>query len=139
MSGYGELRPDQWALIQGLNDRVGDLEAGCPPFIVPDGSEAGSLDEFQNGWDHAVNLFGSSEFERWGYRICDGGLEFQGHLAGGDTGTVAFTLPAGYLIFAGNPTFLTDIVDPDTGDFTVARVEIDMGSGDVTIVWPATV
>ena len=119
------LRPDEFDLLQGLNVRTTGLEQGCPPFNEP------SSDQFQNGWDHA-----GPPYEQWGYRICDGQLEFKGHLLPGSSGTVAYTLPADYRIMAGNPSWPTDIVSG--GGFSIARIVIDMNTGEITILFPAT-
>jgi hypothetical protein len=61
-------------------------------------------------------------------------LEFRGHITGGATDTVAFTLDPDYLFLAGDVTFLTDVID--SGVPTAARVYIDMGTGDVTVSFP---
>lgn len=119
------LRPDAFDILNDHRKRLDDIEAGCPPFFEPDSST------FQNGWDWA-----GTPFERWGYRICDGALEFKGHLFGGASGTVCYTLPANYRIFIGDLSDLTDLGDGAGSIGSTARIYIDMTSGDITLTFP---
>lgn len=119
------FRPDAYDILGQHTDRIRALEGGCPPFIVPDNPD------FENGWTHA-----GPPYELWGYRVCDGQLEFKGHLLPGSSGTVAYTLPLSHCIFPGDPTWLTDIVSG--GGFAIARVYVDMYTGEITITYPAS-
>lgn len=86
----------------------------------------------QNSWTAAGGSYGPVAFRRYGGDI----LEFRGHLKGGLTGTVAFTLPRPYWPTY-NRSFTTDI-DSGAGLFTLARVLISAADGTVTIYFPVT-
>lgn len=119
------FRDDQWDILSQHQEKIRRLEQGCPPFITPPD------DQLQNGWTHA-----GDPYELWGFRVCDGQLEFRGHLMPGTSGTVCYTLPADYRIFLKNPSWLTDIVFG--GGFAVARIYVDMTTGTITITFPAS-
>jgi hypothetical protein len=118
------FRDDEWDVLSSHATRINRLEQGCPPFVSPPNSQ------LDNGWTQA-----GDPFEQWGYRVCDGQLEFRGHLLPGASGTICYTLPGDYRIFLKTPTWLTDIVF--AGGFTVARIVVNMTTGDITIFYPA--
>lgn len=118
------FRPSEISVLNEHQQRLNDLEAGCPPFVEPASAD------FENGYDHA-----GFPYELWGYRICDGGLEFKGHLMPGTSGSTAFTFSYQYLIFPGDVSFLTDIVNG--GSFSVARIAISMSTGALVVTFPA--
>ena len=84
---------------------------------------------FKNSW---VNV--GEPYHPFQYRRGATGLEFQGHVTGGASGTVICTLLADHRPFK-NISFLTDV--GDIGSFVVGRIEIDAVTGDVTITFPA--
>lgn len=118
------LRPDAYDILGDHQVRINRLESGCPPFIIP------PANQLKNGWSHA-----GAPYELWGYRVCDGQLEFRGHLLPGSSGTVCYTLPANYRIFNGDLSWLTDILLG--GSFTVARVHVSLSTGNISITYPA--
>ena len=85
---------------------------------------------FQNSWDNV-----GTPYEDLMYRKGASGLEFQGHVSGGASGTVAFIVIEDHRPFK-NVSFLTDV--GDIGSFVVGRVEIDATTGEVTITFPAS-
>lgn len=64
------------------------------------------------------------------YRLCGNTLEFKGHITGGSSGTVAFTLGAGY-IPACDLSTCTDVVTITTPG--VAQIYVDSTTGEVTV------
>lgn len=109
-------------------------------FDYKDTVERDLLDEAGNGWTQGTPGF---RF-RW---HMDGSLEFKGYLEPGTSGTVAFTLPGAEYDDETDPgtdyrpdqdsSFITNVqVSPTV--FSLARVELDSTTGDVTITFPAT-
>lgn len=84
---------------------------------------------FQNGWANT-----GTPYENFQYRKGASGLEFQGHVSGGSSGTVVCTVLPDHLPFK-NISRLTDV--GDVGSFVVGRIEVDATTGDVTITFPA--
>jgi hypothetical protein len=92
---------------------------------------------FQNSWEDALtDPLTGGDLARLAFRKGPSGLEKRGHVKGGDSGTVVCTLPA-YLLTEKEPTWIDDIVDPGSGDFTVARWVLDYLTGDLSIFYPA--
>ncbi len=80
---------------------------------------------FQNSWANEGSPFFDVQY-RWGVS----GLEFRGHMSGGSSGTVAFTLPAAYRP-AADVSALTDVV---TGAApATAQIYIESSTGEATI------
>lgn len=94
---------------------------------------------FENGWDNATSdPITGADFATLAFRKNTSGLEKKGHVVGGTSGTVVCTLPAKLLNgVTREPTWLDDIVDPDTGEFTVARWVLDYTTRELTIYYPA--
>lgn len=118
------FRPEEFDVIANQQERIRNLEEGCPPFVTPR-----SVD-FTGGYDHA-----GPPYAPWGYRVCDGGLDMTGHLRPGTSGAVAYTFQPQFLAFAyGN---LTDHREIITGGSTVtlALIEIDISNGQMTITF----
>lgn len=86
--------------------------------------------QFQNSWDNV-----GDPYEKLQYRKGASGLEFQGHISGGASGSVVCLILPDHLPFK-NVSFLTDV--GDIGSFTVGRVEIDATTGEMTVTFPAT-
>lgn len=103
-----------------------------------------------NGWSQP-----DDPYAQFAYRMhMDGSLEFKGYLKGGVSGTVAIELPdaptGGSVDEDGDPvggfwppetaSFLVDVFDPDTLQFTVGRMVVqgrnDVDPGFVTIYYP---
>lgn len=86
-----------------------------------------------NGW---VNAGG--DYATLAFRLGPSGLEKKGHVKGGASGTVICILePDLQTMFVPKiPSWLDDIVDPGTGDFLIARWQIDPTTREVTITYP---
>ena len=86
--------------------------------------------QFQNGWDNV-----GTPYEDLQYRKGASGLEFQGHIFGGASGSVVCVILPDHRPFK-NVSYLTDV--GDIGSFVVGRVEIDATTGEMTVTFPAT-
>lgn len=86
--------------------------------------------QFQNGWENVGDPYAPLQ-----YRKGASGLEWQGHITGGASGTVVCVVLPDFLPF-NNTSHLTDV--GDIGSFTVGRVEVDATTGEVTVTFPAT-
>lgn len=116
-------RDDEFDLLNEHAQRLQILESGCPPYYEPLDSE------LKNGWTQAFES--DPQWEPWGYRICDGQLEFKGHLLPGTLGTAAYTLPLNYRINNGNLSWPSHMVMGTT--FTIVHIKVNVITGDVFI------
>lgn len=117
-------RPDIYDVVNEHQQRLREMEQGCPPFVVPPN------DQLLNDWTQSY--LDDPQWEPWGYRVCDGQLEFKGHLTPGTLGTAAYTLPANYRILDGNPTWVSHMVTSST-TFVLCHIKIDMVTGNIYI------
>lgn len=93
--------------------------------------------QLQNGWDHA-KLVVDDRYDWWGYRVCDGDLQTQGHLVGGASGTIAYTIPVDYIaVLGGTPTWPTHMVigGYPPSSFAPADIFLDFVTGDLYIYY----
>jgi hypothetical protein len=89
-------------------------------------------DTFVNSWDDAGAPYAPLAYRLMNYNS----LQFRGHITGGASGTVAFTIiPPIMTLIEHNLSYLTDV--GTVGNFSVGRIEVDYLTGDVTITYPA--
>lgn len=117
-------------LAENLHKRIRDVERLAArlrhqtfppgPWIQP---------TLLNSWVNAGAPYANIAYRKYGGL----GLEFKGHITGGASGSVAFTVDTAHLP-SHDVTFLTDVVSG--GVPVVGRIEIDSSTGDVTITYP---